>query len=304
MAQNLAEQAVRYGAYPGVLAACAGGAHALITTGTSPSLVVVGVSLGLIPVCLALELAFPETPRWRLARGEAFADLLHMLLSNPVPTAIFRALLFGWFVAVSDTLSAALGFGLWPRAWPLAAQGLLVLGVAELVNYGIHRGLHESRLWPLHAVHHCSPRMYFLLSVRKHPLQAFLTYGGRLSVLWLLGVTPEAFALYTVFVSANSFLQHANVCMATGPLGAVLATPELHRLHHSSRPEEIDTNYGDSLILWDRLFGSFRAPDPSRPLHASIGLPGLEVPQTYAAHLRLPFVWSRLQTDDPARPPR
>ncbi len=293
--------AVRYGTYPLVVFGALAIAHAWIGSGRSPGTVVAILSLSLIPICLGLELAFPETPRWRIRRGEALADLLHMLISNPVPAGIFRALCFGAIAGLSEAISRAVGFGLWPTHWPLAAQAAYAIGVAELVNYGIHRGLHESRLWPLHAVHHCSPRMYFLLSMRKHPLQSFLTYGGRFTVLWLLGVTEEAFALYTVLISANSYLQHANLRMSTGPLGWVLATPELHRVHHSRRLEEINTNYGDSLIVWDRLFGTFRPPDPARPLHDAIGLPGLEVPQTYAAHWRLPFAWSRLNAEAQSR---
>jgi sterol desaturase/sphingolipid hydroxylase (fatty acid hydroxylase superfamily) len=138
--------------------------------------------------------------------------------------------------------------------------------------------------------------MYFMISMRKHPLQTILTYGGRLAVLWLLGVTPEALALYTVFVTANSYLQHSNVSMTTGPLGWILATPELHRVHHSSRFDELNANYGDSLIVWDRLFGTCLEPDPARSMHDHVGLPGLEVRQTYLTHLRLPFVWGRLRT--------
>lgn len=292
---------VRVGWYPLVLGSAVGAGFWMLESGVAPSAVIAAVSVVLIPLCLGMERLVPETPLWRLERGEALADLLHMLISNPVPTAIFRALCYTAIVAASDRITAVVGFGLWPTAWPLAAQAVLAVAVAELVNYWIHRGLHRTRLWPLHAVHHCSPRMYALISVRKHPIQTLITYGGRLSVLWLLGVTDEAFALYTVLISANSYLQHSNVAMATGPLGWVFATPELHRLHHSSHPEELDNNYGDSLIVWDRLFGTFRRPAPGRPGHAEIGLPGLEVPQTYAAHWRLPFAWKRLHAEAAGR---
>jgi sterol desaturase/sphingolipid hydroxylase (fatty acid hydroxylase superfamily) len=139
--------------------------------------------------------------------------------------------------------------------------------------------------------------MYFMIAVRKHPLQTIVTYGGRLAVLWLMGITPRALALYTVFVTANSYLQHSNVRMVTGALGWLLATPELHRIHHSSRADELHANYGDALIVWDRLFGTCRDPDPSRSMHEHIGLPGLEVRQTYLSHLRLPFVWKRLNAE-------
>lgn len=285
---------VRYGWYPTVMVGAVSVAAVSIAGGASPGLVVAVVNLALIPLSLAMEWVAPESDRWRLERGEVAADVLHMLVSNPVPTALFQAVFYGAIVAASQRATGFLGIDLWPDQWPLLAQGALALVIAEFVNYWIHRGLHRSRLWPLHAVHHCSPRMYTLISVRKHPIQTIVTYGGRLSVLWALGVTPEALGLYTVFVSANSTLQHANLAMTTGPFGWVLATPELHRLHHSRHPDELDVNFGDSLIVWDRLFGTCRVPAAGRPGHDEIGLPGIEVRQTWWSHWRLPFDWARL----------
>lgn len=190
-------------------------------------------------------------------------------------------------VAVPEGRPARIGIDLWPHAWPRLAQVGLALVIAEAASYAIHRVLHESRLWPLHAVHHCSPRMYFLLAVRKHPLQAFLSYGGRLSVLWLLGIPADVLAILLALTAAHSFVQHANVRMHTGALGWIFATPELHRLHHSNRSGELDANYGDVLIVYDALLGTRHASDPA--LEPSVGLPGLEVAQTWWTHLRLPF---------------
>ena len=275
--------------YPMVLVASLALAFGLLDAGLAPGPVVVVCSLSFALFCWACERRFPETPRWRLDAGEFRADLLHALLSNPIPTAIYRALFFGALVGLSEAITARVGVGLWPLGWPRLAQVGLALLVAEATSYAIHRLLHESRLWPLHAVHHCSPRMYFLLAVRKHPIQAFVTYGGRLSVLWLLGVPADVLATLLAVTSAHSFVQHANVRMRTGPLGWVFATPELHRLHHSNRGDELDANYGDVLIVYDVLFGTRRLPTPDFAREQTVGLPGLAVPQTWWAHLRLPF---------------
>lgn len=50
-----------------------------------------------------------------------------------------------------------------------------------------------------------------------------------------------------------------------GPLEYILNTPSHHRVHHSRNPEYIDKNYGGMLIIWDRLFGTFKAEDKSNP---------------------------------------
>ena len=72
--EPLVRRTVRYGWYPLVLATSLGTAYVLITSGVAPGSVVAGVSLSLIPLCLAMELAVPETPRWRLQGGEVLTD--------------------------------------------------------------------------------------------------------------------------------------------------------------------------------------------------------------------------------------
>lgn len=280
--------------YPCVLASSLALGLALIDAGVDAGTILACTGLLFALVCFFTERRFTEAEAWRLDPVEARSDLLHALISNTIPTALFRAMFLTVLLGVSRWLTERFGFALWPESWPLIGQFLLALVAIELVSYGIHRGLHHSALWPLHAVHHCSPRMYFLLAVRKHPLQALLTYGGRLSALWLLGVPEDTLTLLFVFTGANSYVQHANVRMNTRPYGWVFATPELHRLHHSNRPSELDGNFGDVLIIWDVLFGTRRSPRKSAAIHDAIGLPGIEVPQTYSSHLSLPFRWRRL----------
>jgi hypothetical protein len=41
----------------------------------------------------------------------------------------------------------------------------------------------------------------------------------------------------------------------------VLCTPSNHRVHHARNPKYIDRNYGGTLIVWDRLFGTYKKED-------------------------------------------
>jgi sterol desaturase/sphingolipid hydroxylase (fatty acid hydroxylase superfamily) len=154
----MAARLVEYLLYPFVLVGSLAWAIGMLEAGWAPAAIVPAVSLLFALLCFACERLFPETPRWRLDAGELRADLLHAALSNPVPTALYRALFFTAIVGISDAITARLGLGLWPQGCPLLAQVTLALLVAEAASYAIHRFLHESRLWPLHAVHHCSPR--------------------------------------------------------------------------------------------------------------------------------------------------
>ena len=42
---------------------------------------------------------------------------------------------------------------------------------------------------------------------------------------------------------------------------AALVTPSHHRVHHATNPQYLDRNYGGTLIIWDRFFGTFQEED-------------------------------------------
>jgi sterol desaturase/sphingolipid hydroxylase (fatty acid hydroxylase superfamily) len=136
--------------------------------------------------------------------------------------------------------------------------GLYVL--VEFAYYWHHRLAHRVRwFWATHSVHHSSNELMLASAVR-------LGWTGRLGgaiafftpLVWI-GFPPQAvFGL----VAAGLFWQfwlHADWMPRLGPLEWVLNTPTHHRVHHASNPEYLDCNYGSSLIVFDRLFGSFVA---------------------------------------------
>jgi sterol desaturase/sphingolipid hydroxylase (fatty acid hydroxylase superfamily) len=42
----------------------------------------------------------------------------------------------------------------------------------------------------------------------------------------------------------------------------VFNTPAHHRVHHSAAERHFGRNFGGVLIVWDRLFGTYAAPEP------------------------------------------
>ncbi len=293
-----------YWIYPLSWVATVAAAWLLRQLGLPYGAVIPAVSLFFIGLCFWLERSHRDTPHWRHDRTEITSDVLHACLSNTIPTWIFRVLFYALIVEAAARLEGSLGFG-WPTHWPLLAQIVLVLVASELAAYWIHRTLHSvSWLWPLHAVHHCSRNMYSLIGLRKHPIQTMITYGGRLTFLWLIGTPAEILMYYTLIAGTNSMLQHASFETRAGPLNWILATPELHRWHHSKEVAESNRNFGDILIVWDVVFGTRILPSNVEKLYdGGVGLPdGTRVDQTYWGHLKLPFVWSRVQPQAAAAP--
>ena len=139
------------------------------------------------------------------------------------------------------------------------AGGLVAYFVATFIFYWWHRARHESdTLWRLfHQIHHSAQRLEVITSFYKHPLEMIVnSIIGSLLVYALLGLSPEAGAVYTLCTALGEFFYHTNV---TTPrwVGLVFQRPEMHRIHHEHGRHR--NNYGD-LPWWDMLFGTYENP--------------------------------------------
>ncbi|MBU3714794.1 MAG: sterol desaturase family protein [Ferruginibacter sp.] len=129
--------------------------------------------------------------------------------------------------------------------------------VTDLVYYWYHRFGHKVNiLWSVHVVHHQSEDYNYTTSVRVTLFQAV---GRSLfwSVLPILGFSPAMVTTFLLIHGAYPFFTHTQLIGKLGILEYFLVTPSHHRVHHSSNPEYLDKNYGDILIIWDKMFGTF-----------------------------------------------
>jgi sterol desaturase/sphingolipid hydroxylase (fatty acid hydroxylase superfamily) len=139
-------------------------------------------------------------------------------------------------------------------AWSWLA---LFLGV-EFCYYWFHRASHRIRwLWATHAVHHSATHFNLSAAVRLG-WTGQLT-GGFLFFLPLAGIGfhPAAIAMMLALGLLYQFFLHTALPIHLGPLEWVLNTPRHHRVHHACNEACLDTNYGSTLIVFDRLFGTF-----------------------------------------------
>ncbi|CAM3919282.1 sterol desaturase family protein [Rheinheimera salexigens] len=66
----------------------------------------------------------------------------------------------------------------------------------------------------------------------------------------------------------------------------------MHRIHHSQRPEETNSNYSFNLTVWDKLFGSYRKTATKIDQELDIGLVQYQKPEQNSGLgylLSLPF---------------
>ena len=139
----------------------------------------------------------------------------------------------------------------------------LTFVLIDLVFYIYHRLSHRVRfLWAIHMSHHSSKEMNFAVSFRQ-------AWFGPLSkvpffmVLPILGLDPLMIAVAGVISTLWGVVGHTQLIGKLGMLEWIFNTPSHHRVHHGSNPEYIDKNYGNLLIIWDRMFGTFRPEERS-----------------------------------------
>lgn len=157
---------------------------------------------------------------------------------------------------------------------PDAATLLISIAALDLAIYWQHRAMHRwPLLWRLHRVHHSDIAIDTTTGVRFHPLEILLSMTYKMVVVILLGASPAAVLSYEVILSSFALFNHSNWAMPfDSELRHLVVTPDVHRVHHSSKPQETNSNYGNFLVFWDRLFGSFIAQPAAGHEKAQIGL--------------------------------
>jgi sterol desaturase/sphingolipid hydroxylase (fatty acid hydroxylase superfamily) len=138
--------------------------------------------------------------------------------------------------------------------------------INELVYYATHRLSHGvAWIWANHSVHHEPPAL-ILPSAYQFPWLNVLGGLWLLSFpLHLLGFPPDAVAVVAGVNLAYAYFVQTEMVPALGFLEGIFNTPAAHRVHHSRRPEDRDRNFGSMLVVFDRLFGTFKPEDPAHP---------------------------------------
>lgn len=202
-------------------------------------------------------------------------DLVFNLLNGLVLFAVL-GLPLGW---VTQNVS----LGLIPMAWlPWGALQLAFAFVLlDFSRYWLHYAGHRVPfLWQFHRVHHSAEVLDSTTGLRMHAIDflqlwavPFLLFSVLFDVTTFAPwVIPAAFGIGVVM---DAF-QHSNMEFdLTRPWNRawhrVLNNPHFHAWHHTRDGALCDGNYGNTLLLWDRLFGT----EVTRPvLPALYGLEG------------------------------
>ena len=244
--------------------------------------------LGSTLIFVFIEKLFALRKDQPVFRAEWQTDFHHFIVNHMavgfmlLATNLLVHKLFGW--AAQD------GIRFWVQELPFSAALFLIVLVADLAQYGVHRAYHEvPLLWRLHAVHHSVKSMDWLAGSRQHVVEVIITRTLVLAPIYVLGFSKEVIDAYILIVGFQAVFNHANVSVRLGPLRYVIVTPNFHHWHHSRDDAAIDRNYASHFAFLDYLFGTAVKSDRAWPQH--YGVVGDYVPGGFWRQIVFPFVW-------------
>jgi sterol desaturase/sphingolipid hydroxylase (fatty acid hydroxylase superfamily) len=192
-----------------------------------------------------------------------------------------------WF-PIYGTVILIMTFGLsavdWPwmpylrNSFPVAAiwffpLQLVVLELAlSFIQYWQHRAMHTVPIfWETHKFHHSAEQMTTLSLQRETPFTAFVNAALTNVPAAVIGtyifpaepttIDTVAFAVYLAYNTFNAFNQvfiHSNLNLSYGWFGRYfMVSPANHRVHHSILPIHHNKNFSVTLVIWDRMFGTY-----------------------------------------------
>jgi len=150
------------------------------------------------------------------------------------------------------------------RPTPLGWAAVFLLD--DFAYYWMHRASHViSLLWAGHVVHHSSEEFNLTVALRQSSLHGLFSWLFYMPIA-LLGVPVQMWLVCHALNLVYQFWIHTREVDRLGPLEWVFNTPSHHRVHHGVNPEYQDKNFAGTLIIWDRLFGSFE-PERAVPVY-------------------------------------
>lgn len=238
-------------------------------------------------ILLLLERVMPHEAAWQKSDGQIWADIFHTLVSKgTVQTLVVFSSVIG--LAAYITPVSEPGYSIWPRHWPLAAQVILGIIASEFGLYWAHHIAHRWRpMWRFHAVHHSVTKLWIVNTGRFHFIDSLKSIVPGTGILLALGAPMEVITWLAAITAYIGILTHCNVDMRFGWLSYVFNTPELHRWHHSKDLREGDKNFGENIMLWDWVFGTWFHEGWRRP-PVNIGIKD-DMPLRFRDQLVWPF---------------
>lgn len=244
------------------------------------------VFLSILLLMMTAEAVFPRKKRV-MGRGHRWTSNLLLIVID----GLFVRLLFPIVAVGIAVLAAEKNWGVFNLIdLPIWLEVTLSIIILDMLIYWQHVASHHIPiLWALHKVHHADRDIDVTTGSRFHPLEIGFSMGYKMLLVALLGAPVLAVIIFELILNGCAMFNHSNVKLPLAfdrILRRFIVTPDMHRVHHSTIVSETNSNYGFSLSLWDRIFGSYTAQPSQGHDGMVIGL------EEYQTHGPASLAWS------------
>ena len=136
----------------------------------------------------------------------------------------------------------------------------------DFFYYWAHRSGHEvNLLWASHVVHHSSEEFNLSTALRQSWTNQVFYWIFYLPMA-IVGIPVKVFVITALVSALYQFWSHTRLVGKLGWVDRIFVTPSNHRCHHGRNDYCIDKNYGGTLIIWDRIFGTYTEERDDEPV--------------------------------------
>lgn len=222
--------------------------------------------------------------KWKHAKTN-FVLLGFVMLIN----LVFGFITAGIFIWIDDSQIGILQL----FSLPVWAELILAIMALDLIaQYFVHYLLHKVKwMWRLHLVHHSDTHVDATTGTRHHPFDFVIRESFALFAVIIMGMPVGFYLFYRILSVFFTYFTHANIKLP-GKLDKVLSylivTPNMHKFHHHYQLPWTDSNYGNMLSIWDRIFGTF-VYDKTEKIRYGIDIVKDETSDNIGYQLGIPF---------------
>ncbi|MDA7748238.1 sterol desaturase family protein [Bacteroidia bacterium] len=142
--------------------------------------------------------------------------------------------------------------------WSYSLIWIFAFFTWDFCFYWLHRFHHKfSFLWAIHVVHHEGEHFNLSLGIRNSWYSSLTSFPFFIG-LAMIGVPVEVFIAISSIHYAIQFYNHNGIVKNSGWIEKIMISPSLHRVHHGINTEYIDRNFGGTLVIWDKIFGTYQ----------------------------------------------
>jgi sterol desaturase/sphingolipid hydroxylase (fatty acid hydroxylase superfamily) len=210
--------------------------------------------------CIALEYVISKRNAQQVYRFHDAVTSLNIGFISETVRSVLKLMSIFVYALVVDQVAAF--------EWDLKNPAVWVVAffMYDFFYYWAHRSGHEvNLLWASHVVHHSSEEFNLSTALRQSWTNQIFYWVFYLPMA-IVGIPVKVFVITALVSALYQFWSHTRLVGKLGWADRIFVTPSNHRCHHGRNDYCIDKNYGGTLIIWDRIFGTYTEERDEEPV--------------------------------------